>query len=301
MSICDGQIVIVTGAGRGLGRSYALELARQGARVVVNDLGVGAHGEAAGDDRPAQQVVDEILALGGEAVANFDDVCDWDAGKRLVDTALEHFGGLHAVVNNAGIVRDRMFVSSTPEEWDAVMNVHLRGHFCTSRHAVDYWRAQHKAGTPVDARIVNTTSCAGLQGSIGQSAYSTAKAGIAALTLVQAAELERYGVTANALAPIARTRMTEEAFGDTLAAKEGAFDLFDPENIVPLVVWLCSAQSDAISGQVFELTGGKLSLALGWVDGPSQDKGARWEISEIGNVVRQLVKDRPAPKPVHGS
>jgi len=300
MQICEGRVVIVTGAGRGLGRAYALELARQGAAVVVNDLGVGTHGEA-NADTPAQQVVDEIKATGGRAVANYDDVSDWDAGKRIIDTALATFGQLDAVVNNAGFVRDRMFVSSTPEEWDAVLRVHLRGHFCTSRHAVDYWRAQQKAGKPVDARIVNTTSGAGLQGSIGQSAYSAAKGGIASLTLVQAAELGRYGITANALAPNARTRMTEGAFGEAMSRKEGDFDLFDPDNTAPLVAWLVSAQSKDVTGQVFELLGGRISLALGWTDGPSEDKGARWDAAGIGEAIGRLVRARPAAKPVYGS
>ena len=300
MQICEGRVVIVTGAGRGLGRAYALELARQGAAVVVNDLGVGTHGEASADT-PAQQVVDEIKATGGRAVANYDDVSDWDAGKRIIDTALETFGQLDAVVNNAGFVRDRMFVSSTPEEWDAVLRVHLRGHFCTSRHAVDYWRAQQKAGKPVDARIVNTTSGAGLQGSIGQSAYSAAKGGIASLTLVQAAELKRYGITANALAPNARTRMTEGAFGEAMNKKEGDFDLFDPDNTAPLVAWLVSEQSRQVTGQVFELLGGRISLALGWTDGPSEDKGARWDAAGIGEAIGRLVRARPAAKPVYGS
>ncbi len=300
MQICEGRVVIVTGAGRGLGRAYALELARQGAAVVVNDLGVGTHGEASADT-PAQQVVDEIKATGGRAVANYDDVSDWDAGKRIIDTALETFGQLDAVVNNAGFVRDRMFVSCTPEEWDAVLRVHLRGHFCTSRHAVDYWRAQQKAGKPVDARIVNTTSGAGLQGSIGQSAYSAAKGGIASLTLVQAAELGRYGITANALAPNARTRMTEGAFGEAMSRKEGDFDLFDPDNTAPLVAWLVSAQSKDVTGQVFELLGGRISLALGWTDGPSEDKGARWDAAGIGEAIGRLVRARPAAKPVYGS
>lgn len=301
MAVCKDRVVIVTGAGRGLGRSYALELARQGASVVVNDLGVGNHGEAGGTDAPAQQVVDEIKAMGGKAVANYDDVSDWDAGKRIVQTAIEAFGGLHAVVNNAGFVRDRMFVSCTPEEWDAVLKVHLRGHFCTSRHAVDYWRALQKAGTPVDARIINTSSGAGLQGSMGQSAYSAAKGGIASLTLVQAAELKRYGITANALAPNARTRMTEGAFGDAMSAKDGQFDIFDPDNTAPLIAWLCSEQSRDVTGQVFELLGGKLTVALGWNDGPSQDKGARLEAGEIGAVVAGLMEKRPAVKPVYGA
>lgn len=300
MGICDGRVVIVTGAGRGLGRAYALGLAAEGAKVVVNDLGVGTHGDETAE-RPADEVVAEIRAAGGEAVANFDDVTDWEAGGRIVATALEAFGDLHAVVNNAGFVRDRMFVSCTPEEWDAVMNIHLRGHFCVSRHAVDYWRAQAKDGKPVDARIVNTTSGAGLHGSIGQSAYSTAKGGIATLTLVQAQELARYGITANALAPNARTRMTETAFADKMKAEEGQFDVWSPDNTAPLVAWLVSEASNGVTGEVFELMGGMIRLCLGWGDGPEFDKGARWEPAEIGAKIGELLKDRPAAKPVWGS
>lgn len=298
--ICQDRVVIVTGAGRGLGRAYALSLAAEGAKVVVNDLGVGTHGDATAET-PADQVVQEIRAAGGEAVANFDDVADYDAGARIVKTALDTFGGLHAVVNNAGFVRDRMFVSCTPEEWDAVLRVHLRGHFCVSRHAADHWRAQSKAGAAVDARIVNTSSGAGLQGSVGQSAYSAAKAGIAALTLVQAAELARYGITANALAPNARTRMTETAFAEAMKPQEGVFDIFAPENTAPLVAWLCSTQSAAVTGQVFELIGGKIRLCLGWTDGPEYDKGAVWEPAELGARILDLVAARPAPKPVYGA
>ncbi|MCA1244207.1 SDR family NAD(P)-dependent oxidoreductase [Stappia stellulata] len=301
MGICKDRVVIVTGAGRGLGRAYALELARQGAAVVVNDLGVGNHGEAGeAGQSPAEQVVAEITAAGGRAVANGEDVANWEAGKRIVDTALQTFGALHAVVNNAGFVRDRMFVSATPEEWDAMMRVHLRGHFCTSRHAVDHWRAEVKAGRDVDARIVNTTSGAGLQGSIGQSAYSAAKGGIASLTLVQAAELARYGITANAIAPQARTRMTEEAFGAAMSRKDGDFDLFAPENTAPVIAWLCSAHSGDVTGEVFELLGGRLSLALGWNDGPTRDRGAQWPAEDVGAAVAGLLADRPAAKPVYG-
>lgn len=299
MGICKGRVVIVTGAGRGLGRAYALELARQGASVVVNDLGVTNSGEAT-QEAPADQVVAEIRAMGGAAVANFDDVADWDAGGRLVQTALDRFGDLHAVVNNAGFVRDRMFVSATPDEWDAVMKVHLRGHFCTSRHAVDYWRARQKAGHPVDARILNTTSGAGLQGSIGQTAYSAAKGGIAAMTLVQAAELRRYGITANAIAPQARTRMTETAFGAQMHRKEGDLDLFAPENTAPLVAWLCSSASAHVTGEVFELLGGRLSVALGWQDGPAHDAHARYDSAGIGAAVDAVLAARPPAKPVWG-
>lgn len=297
--VCDGRVVIVTGAGNGLGKAYALELARQGARVVVNDLGVGTHGEAGLTKGAADLVVEEIRAAGGQAVANTDDVADWEAGERIVRTAIDAFGDLHAVVNNAGFVRDRMFVSCTPDEWDAVLRVHLRGHFCTSRHAVDYWRAQQKAGKAVDARIINTTSGAGLQGSIGQSAYSAAKAGIAALTLVQAAELARYGITANALAPNARTRMTATAFDMT--ADADAFDVFAPENMAPLVAWLCSADAADTTGQVFELKGGRIFLSEGWTDSPAEDKGARWDAGELGPVVRRLIQGRAPAKPVYGA
>lgn len=297
--VCQDRVVIVTGAGAGLGRAYALGLAAEGAKVVVNDLGVGTHGETGLSQGAADKVVEEIRALGGQAVANTDDVADWEAGARIVQTALDAFGDLHAVVNNAGFVRDRMFVSCTPDEWDAVLRVHLRGHFCTSRHAVDYWRSRQKAGHAVDARIVNTTSGAGLQGSVGQSAYSTAKGGIATLTLVQAAELARYGITANALAPNARTRMTATAFDMT--PEEGAFDVYAPENMAPLVAWLCGADSGDVTGQVFELKGGKVFLSQGWTDGPAEDKGARWEAGELGPVVRRLVAAREPAKPVYGA
>lgn len=298
--ICENRVVIVTGAGRGLGRAYALGLAAEGAKVVVNDLGVGTHGDAT-TETPAQQVVEEIRAMGGEALANYDDVTDFEAGGRIVKAALDAFGDLHAVVNNAGFVRDRMFVSCTPDEWDAVLRVHLRGHFCVSRHAVDYWRAQQKAGTKVDARIINTSSGAGLQGSVGQSAYSAAKGGIASLTLVQAAELRRYGVTANGLAPNARTRMTETAFAEAMQSTEGEFDIFAPENTAPLVAWLCSSASADVTGQIFELIGGKIRVCLGWNDGPEFDKNSRWEAAELGERIKELVANRPAAKAVYGA
>ncbi|AHE54642.1 hypothetical protein NX02_14790 [Sphingomonas sanxanigenens DSM 19645 = NX02] len=296
-------MVIVTGAGGGLGRAYALGLAAEGAKVVVNDLGVGTHGEAGESKGAAEKVVDEIRAAGGEAIADTADVADWDATRETVRTAIDAFGTLHAVVNNAGFVRDRMFVSATPEEWDAVTRVHLRGHFCLSRHAVDYWRAEQKAGRPVDARIVNTTSGAGLQGSVGQSAYSAAKAGIAALTLVQATELARYGITANALAPNARTRMTMTAFADTMTAlQDAAFDPYAPENTAPLVAWLVSAASSAVTGQVFEPFGGTIRIAEGWTDGPtSPDPGRALTAAEAGDVVAALVAGRAPAKPVYGA
>jgi NAD(P)-dependent dehydrogenase (short-subunit alcohol dehydrogenase family) len=299
--ICEGRVVIVTGAGNGLGRAYALALAAEGANLVVNDLGVGTHGEAGVTKGAAERVVDEIRAAGGKAIANTADVADFEACKAMVESAVATFGDLHAVVNNAGFVRDRMFVSCTPEEWDAVVRVHLRGHFCTSHWACQHWRGQQKQGKPVDARIVNTSSGAGLQGSVGQSAYSAAKGGIASLTLVQAAELARYGITANALAPNARTRMTETVFADTMKPVENAFDIYDPANTAPLVVWLCSTQSRHVTGQVFELLGGKLSLSEGWRDGPSVEMSARWTVNALRAAVDDLLQRRTAPKPVYGS
>lgn len=298
--ICEGRVVIVTGAGRGLGREYALAFAREGAKVVVNDLGTTLTGEGR-DTATAQAVVDEIRAAGGEAVANGDDVADWDGAGRLVRTAIEAFGRLDVVVNNAGFVRDRMFVSQTVEEWDAVIRVHLRGHFCVTSHAVAFWRAENKAGRAVDARIINTSSGAGLQGSLSQSVYSAAKGGIASLTLVQAAELGRYGITANALAPAARTRMTEQAFADKMRAPAGGFDKQDPANIAPVVVWLGSAQSAGVTGMVFDIEGGRITLANGWNDGPTVDKGARWAPAEVGAAVAGLLAQRPPQKKVWGT
>jgi NAD(P)-dependent dehydrogenase (short-subunit alcohol dehydrogenase family) len=300
MGICEGRIAIVTGAGRGLGRAHALELARQGARVVVNDLGVALDGSGR-DTATAEVVVDEIRAAGGEAAANGDDVADWDGGSALVRTALETFGGLDVLVNNAGFVRDRMVVSTSEQEWDAVVRVHLKGHFCVTRHATSYWRDRSKAGEPVNARIVNTSSGAGLLGSVGQGAYSAAKAGIAALTLVEAAELGRYGVTANAIAPSARTRMTEGVFTEMMARPDSGFDAMDPANISPLVAWLASADAADVTGRVFELEGGQLSVADGWHHGPSRDKEDRWDPAELGAVVRALLDEGTPPDPVYGA
>jgi len=298
--ICEGRIVIVTGAGRGIGRAHALEFARQGAKVVVNDLGVQADGSA-GTGGPADDVVAEIRAMGGEALANGADVADWEQTRSLVAETVETFGGLDVVVNNAGFLRDRMFVSAGEDEWDAVVRVHLKGHFCTARHAAEYWRNQSKAGNPVDARIINTSSGAGLQGSVGQSAYSAAKGAIASLTLVQAAEMGRYGVTSNAIAPAARTRMTEAIFTDMAAPEEGVFDENAPENISPLVVWLGSAESREVSGRVFEVKGGIIGTSDGWRDGPIVDKGGRWEADEVGAAVHELMEKSPVPQKVFGT
>ncbi len=297
--ICEGRIVVVTGAGRGIGREHALGFAREGASVVVNDLGVARDGSGV-STRPAQEVVDEIHSLGGIAIANTDDIADWDGARRLVQSALDTFGRLDVLVNNAGFVRDRMLFTTSEEEWDAVIRVHLKGHFAASRHAAEYWRARSKAGDAVDARIVNTSSGAGLMGSVGQSAYSAAKGGIAALTLVEAAELARYGVTANAIAPAARTRMTEEVFGDRMQAPTVGFDVNEPANISPLVVWLGSAESRDVTGRVFEVEGGLISVADGWQHGPGLDKGARWDPAEIGRAVHELLAQAPTPAPVYG-
>ena len=298
--LCEGRVVIVTGAGRGIGRAHALEFARQGAKVVVNDLGVTADGSDASKG-PADEVVEEIRAMGGEALANGADVADWEATRALVAQTVDTFGGLDVVVNNAGFLRDRMFVSAEEDEWDAVVRVHLKGHFCTARHAAEYWRNQSKAGNPVDARIINTSSGAGLQGSVGQSAYSAAKGAIASLTLVQAAEMGRYGVTSNAIAPAARTRMTEAIFTDMAAPEEGAFDENAPENISPLVVWLGSAESREVSGRVFEVKGGIIGTSDGWRDGPVVDKGRRWEPDEVGAAVHELMEKSPMPQKVFGT
>jgi NAD(P)-dependent dehydrogenase (short-subunit alcohol dehydrogenase family) len=300
MGICDNRTVIITGAARGLGRAYALAFAAEGANVVVNDIGTSLNGEGR-DTSAADGVVAEIIAGGGKAIANYEDITDWDAAKRIVEAAVGAFGDLHVVVNNAGIVRDRMFVSATLEEWDATMHVHLRGHFCLSRHAVDYWRARQKEGHQVDARIINTSSGAGLQGSIAQAAYSTAKGGIAALTLVQAAELGRYGITANALAPSARTRMTEQAFADKMATQGSSFDVMDPANIAPTVVWLGSAQSAHVTGCVFELEGGKIMVEDGWREGPVVDAGKQWNPADVGAAVDDLLAKRVPPRKVWGT
>ncbi len=298
--ICEGRVVIVTGAGRGIGRAHALEFARQGAKVVVNDIGVELDG-AGGGTGPAGEVVEAIRAAGGEAVANGSDVSDFKQAGELVKTAIDSFGGLDVVVNNAGIVRDRMFVSCSEEEWDAVIRVHLKGHFCVASNACAYWRQRAKAKEPVDARIINTSSGAGLQGSIGQSAYSAAKAGITTLTLIQAAEMGRYNITSNAIAPSARTRMTEEVFADMMKKPDSGFDVMDPANVASLVVWLGSAESKEVTGQVFEVAGGEISVADGWRKGPIVDKGARWEPDELGAAMKDLLAKAVPPQKVYGT
>jgi NAD(P)-dependent dehydrogenase (short-subunit alcohol dehydrogenase family) len=304
MGVVDGRVVIVTGAGGGIGRAHALAFAAEGARVVVNDIGVGLDGSPASGGSAAQSVVDEITAAGGEAVADGSNIADWGQAAGLIQTAVETFGGLDVLVNNAGIVRDRMLANTSEEEFDAVIAVHLKGHFAAMRHAASYWRGLSKEGKApkdIDARIVNTSSAAGLQGSVGQGNYSAAKAGIAALTLIGAAEMGRYGVTVNAIAPSARTRMTETVFAEMMATQDDDFDAMAPENISPLVVWLGSPQSRDITGKVFEVEGGRIRVAEGWAHGPQIDKGARWDPAELGPVVADLLAKSRPPVPVYGA
>jgi NAD(P)-dependent dehydrogenase (short-subunit alcohol dehydrogenase family) len=294
-------VVIVTGAARGIGREHALAFAKEGARVVVNDIGVELDGTGGGSG-PAGEVVQQIRDEGGEAIVNGADVSDWAQTGAAVAQALETFGRLDIVVNNAGFVRDRMFVSCSEEEWDAIIQVHLKGHFCLARHAAEHWRNQSKAGETVDARIINTSSGAGLQGSIGQSSYSAAKAGIATLTLIQAAELGRYGITSNAIAPSARTRMTEGVFEDMMKKPgDDSFDAMDPGNVSPLVVWLGSAESKDVTGQIFEVSGGEISVGDGWRTGPKVDKGARWAPDEVGAAVSDLLQKAVPNQKVYGT
>jgi NAD(P)-dependent dehydrogenase (short-subunit alcohol dehydrogenase family) len=291
--IVEGRVVIVTGAARGIGRGHALEFAKQGAKVVVNDLGAEVDGSG-GSTGPAGEVVDLIRADGGEAIANGDDVSDFAGAKRLVESAVETFGDLHVLVNNAGILRDRMLVNMTEQEWDDVIRVHLRGTFAPLRHAAAYWRARSKAGEPVDAAIINTTSSSGIYGNAGQGNYGAAKAGIAGLTVIAARELSRYGVTVNAVAPAALTRMTEGLVRWQAGDDPQAFDPRAADNIAPLVVWLGSDQARNITGRVFNVRGGVISVAEGWRAGPGSDKGARWEPDELGKVIPELV-EKAAP------
>ncbi|MGW4735009.1 SDR family oxidoreductase [Streptomyces shenzhenensis] len=290
--MCQDRVVVVTGAGRGLGREHALALAAEGARVVVNDLGDAA-----------RSVAEEIVAGGGTAVADLGDVSDWAYAESLVERAVAAFGTLDALVNNAGVNRDRMLVSMSEDEWDVVLKVDLKGHAAPLRHAVAYWRERSKQGRPVAARIVNTSSGAGLLGSVGQGNYGAAKAGIAALTVIAAAETARYGVTVNAIAPSARTPMTEAvaAFADRMRAPESGFDAMHPGNVSPLVVWLASADSGDVTGRVFEAEGGTIGVADGWRYGPRAVRDRRWRPAEIGPAVRGLLAAAPAPAPVHGT
>ena len=287
MRLHDGRVVVITGAAGGIGREHAHEFARHGAKVVVNDVG------------PAQEVVDEIVSAGGEAVANNDDISDWEGAGRLIDTALKTFGDVHVLVNNAGILRDKMFVNMDIDMWDAVIRVHLRGTFAPTKHAVAYWRARHKSGDPVShPRVVNTSSPSGLYGNPGQSNYGAAKAAIAAFTVVLADELSPMGITVNAIAPSALTQMTQglETYVARLKEHEErtGFDAGSPANISPLVVWLASAEAADVTGRVFNVKGGAISVAETWMAGPGVEQEARWAADELGAVIPELLaKARP--------
>ena len=292
MPICDQRSVIITGAGGGLGRAYALAFAAEGACVVVNDIRLEA----------AQAVVSEVLAAGGQAIANNGDITTMAGAQSIVDAAVAAYGEVHVLVNNAGILRDRMFISLSEDDWDQVMRVHLKGHFCLANILGRRWRDAAKAGNKIEARIINTSSGAGLQGSIGQSNYSAAKGGIASLTLVQAAEMARYGITVNALAPAARTSMTESAMPDVVKApQDGSVDAWAAENVAPLVVWLGSTASSHVTGKIFESQGGRISMCDGWRTDATLDKGARWEPAELGPIVDQLLAQAVPAQKVWGT
>lgn len=297
----EGRVAIVTGAGRGFGRCHALELARQGAAVVVNDLGVEVGGELKAG-APAEEVVEEIRSAGGRAVANGDDVSSTDGAARLVQAALDEFGRLDTLVNNAGVLRDRMLVNLSDDDWDTVIRVHLRGTFCPTRQAAQHWRSESKAGRPVDGRVINTSSAAGLFGNLGQANYTTAKMGILGFTIETAIELGRYGVTVNAIAPGGRTRMTAQLFSDMMEdVPDGAFDAMAPENVAPLVAWLAGPESAHVTGRVFEVYGGTIGLATGWTRGPHFTQDHRFTSDEVGPTVSQLLAEAPDPVPVLGT
>jgi NAD(P)-dependent dehydrogenase (short-subunit alcohol dehydrogenase family) len=290
MGILDGKVAVITGAGRGIGRAEALLFAAEGAKVVVNDLGGDWDGSGA-DARPASQVVEEIRSAGGDAVAHFEDVSEEAGAESLIRLALDTWGRLDAVVNNAGILRDRMAFNMSVEEWDAVMKVHLRGHFLVTRAACRHWRDRSKAGEEVRGAVVNTTSTSGILGNAGQSNYGAAKAGIAAFSQIVAMEMQRYGVTVNAIAPGARTRMTEKTFGE-LTLPEGEFDALAPENVAPLVAYLASDEAAPISGQVFGVQGGMVQLYQGWTPVAQVDRGERWRSADLADAVPKLFEGR---------
>jgi NAD(P)-dependent dehydrogenase (short-subunit alcohol dehydrogenase family) len=299
MGLFDGKVAIVTGAGRGIGRSHALLLASEGAAVVVNDLGGSAEG-AGNDATPAQQVVDEITTKGGRAVANYDSVSSWKGAETMVQQAVDTFGGLDVLINNAGILRDKMSFNMDEAEWDAVVDVHLKGHFAPSRFAASYWRSKSKeTGEPANAKIVNTASESGLYGNAGQANYAAAKAGIASMTIVMARELERIGVRVNAIAPVARTRLTETVAGagDFMKAKEGEFDRFAPENISAVVGWLASDLSDGVTGQVVKVMGGHVQLLRGWRPVAEATDEKPWTIESINEVSGGLFATAPKGVP----
>jgi NAD(P)-dependent dehydrogenase (short-subunit alcohol dehydrogenase family) len=292
MALLDGKVAIVTGAGRGLGRSHALALAKEGARVVVNDLGGSLSGEGS-DLTPAQEVVAEIEALGSQAVANGENVADFEGARRLVEQAVDTFGRLDILVNNAGILRDRMLVNMDEAEWDSVIAVHLKGHFAPTRHAAAHWRDRAKAGEQVRGRVLNTSSPTGVFGNVGQSNYGAAKAGIANLTIILAQELGRYGVTVNCIAPNARTRMTESAF--ELPTGNGGFDPIDPRNNSPVVVALCADEAQAITGQVFHIFGGAVNMLQPWSPGELFARIGAWDARELLEELLDRLPDGAAP------
>ena len=294
MPSLDGKVAIVTGAGRGIGRGHAIALAEAGAKIVVNDLGGSSAGEGT-DQTPAQQVADEIKGFGGEAVANYDNVADFKGAENLVNQAVEEFGRLDILVNNAGIIRDRMIVNLSEEEWDAVINVHLKGHFAPTRHAAAYWRAQSKAGNQINGRVINTSSPSGVFGNVGQSNYGAAKAGIAAFTIITALELSRYGVTVNCLAPNARTRLTEQTFGD-IPVPEGGFDAMDPDNISPIVVGLASDASQGITGQCLFVYGGTVNVLRPWDVGEAIVSDKKWDPDEFVTALTERFPNGIAPE-----
>lgn len=294
MALLDGKVGIVTGAGRGIGRQHALALARAGAKVVVNDLGVSPTGEG-GEQAPADGVSEEIRALGSEASPNYDNVADFQSAETLVKQAISEFGRLDILVNNAGILRDRMLVNMSEEEWDAVVEVHLKGHFAPTRHAAAYWREQSKAGSPISGRVINTSSPSGVFGNVGQSNYGAAKAGMAAFTIIAALELQRYSVTVNCLAPYARTRMTQAAFG-AIPRPEHGFDPMDPANISPIVVALASDEAQDITGQCFLVCGGLINVLRPWDSGTILHKDEAWDPVELLARVREAFPNGAAPE-----
>src|SRR6266536_5478155 len=289
----SGKVAIVTGAGRGIGREHALALARAGAKIVVNDRGASLAGEGA-DTGPADDVVREIEALGGEAVANGENVADFAGAQRMIEQAVAAFGRLDILVNNAGILRDRMLVNMEEHEWDAVIEVHLKGHFAPTRHAAAHWRERSKAGDQVAGRVINTSSPSGVFGNVGQVNYGAAKAGIVGFTLIAAQELQRYGVTVNAIAPNARTRMTEAAFGE-IPAPEGGFDPADPANNSPIVVALCADEAQDITGQVFFVYGGAVNMLTGWQAGELFAHAERWDPDALLHELRKRLPGGAAP------
>jgi NAD(P)-dependent dehydrogenase (short-subunit alcohol dehydrogenase family) len=294
MPSLDGKVAIVTGAGRGIGREHALALAEAGAKVVVNDLGGSLSGEGT-DSSPSQSVVNEIVAAGGEAVASYDDVSDFAAAEHMIGRAIDRYGRLDILVNNAGILRDRMLVNMTEGEWDAVIAVHLKGHFGPTRHAAAYWREESKAGEEVRGRVINTSSPSGVFGNIGQANYGAAKAAIAGFTLIAAQELQRYGVTVNCIAPNARTRMTEETFGDLPPPEEGEFDPLDPGNMSPLVVALAADDAQDITGQCFFVWGGSVNVLRPWDAGELLASTQRWDADDLLAQLKERLPDGAAP------